>query len=171
MAEPVVKEMTITVKSVQLSDRTTSRGGKIYNIGFEVGGMGNRAVTFSETISAELEKFIDKEVKVEMETREFNGMPSYTIKKANDVATSGFKKGGGFQKDVVSIERQKSADIAEKLLQHMDADQLGKDPLKTWIKTADKVYQWISSRPVEAQASGGTTEQKSDINLDDIPFD
>lgn len=178
MAEKETKDMKIVVKAIVLSDRQTSKGGKMFNVTFEVGGFANRAVTFSETIAAELEKNIGQEVPVQMEIGEYNGMPSYTIKSANGVSTSGFKGGKGYQRDTVSIERQKSSDIAERLLQHATLKEKAtpKDVLKAFNEVADGVYQWISARPVEAKATGGATPQQtpsstSDINLDDIPFD
>lgn len=155
-----VKKMTILVKSVQVSDKTTSRGGKMYNVGFEVGGMGNRAVAFSETIAAELEKHIDKELEVEMGIRDYNGMPSYTIKSAGGVKTSGFGgRGGGYQKDVVSIERQQAAKIAIELMGLVAGEH--KKPFDEWKKFAEDVYVWISARPT------GAPEQKTD----DKPLD
>lgn len=176
MAENEVKKMKILVKTVTLSDKTTQRGGKMYNIGFEVGGMGNRAVTFSETIAAELEKFIDKEIEVDMETRMFNGMPSYSIKAAGDVKASGFgARGGGYQKDVISIERQQAAKLAMELM-GITGDH-SKKPIEDWKKFAGEIYVWISARPTEAQASGGSTAQKTEIDmgapidLAEIPFD
>ena len=150
-----IKKMTILVKNVKISDKTTSRGGKMYNVDFKVGEIGNRAVVFSETIAAELKKYIDEKIEVEMGIRDYNGMPSYTIKSAGDVKTSGFGgRGSGYQKDVISIERQQAAKIAIELMGLVASEH--KKPFNEWKKFAEDVYTWISARPT------GAPEQKID---------
>lgn len=171
MAE--VKNMNITPESIKLSDRKTSRGGKIYNVSFlpEGSEFSISAVTFSDTVAAELEKQVGKVVPAEVNISEYNGQKSYAINEVNGVKKSGFVKGKGFQVDQVSIERREAAQIAAKLMQYMPSLE-GVDVPKQWKKYADDVYKWISARPSEPQATGGPTAQKSEpddtIDLNNI---
>lgn len=165
-----IKEAELLPLTVVDTQAKTRQGSAIYNCTFELQpGMPTwNAKAFSSTIAQELEKAIaeKRKVKVGYTENDYNGQPQYNIKSVDGKERSGFMKGKGFQKDTVSIERQASAKIAFDMLQFTDAEAL-KDPLKTWTKYADKVYTWISARPSEPQASGGTTEQKVDLN--DLP--
>lgn len=171
-----VKNMKITPLKCILSERQTKRGGKIYNIQFTPEGseFPLSAVTFSDTIAKAVEDNTNKLVDAVVEVGEYNGAPSYTINELAGVKNSGFKKGAGFVKDVVSLERRQAATVAAQLIQYSDTKELkdSKSALKLFKKLADEVYVWISTRPSEPEATGGATEQKEDapeLTDEDIP--
>jgi len=116
------------------------------------------AVTFSDTVAQEFEKHPQEVVDAEFSVGEYQGQPSYTLNEIAGVRTSGFKKGAGFQKDIVSEERKTAANVAARLIEFGDAKAL-KNPIRGWEKLADEVYTWISKRPSEPEAAGGKTEQ------------
>lgn len=148
----------------------TSKGTKMYICTFEVQpGMPEFSATaYSTTIAQDLEKAIadNKKVKLGYYKDIWKNQIQWKIRSVDGKTNSGFAKGKGFQKDTVSIERQASAKIAVDLIQYADLKEI-KDVGKTWEKLADKVYIWISARPSEPQASGGSTDQKIDLN--DLP--
>lgn len=165
-----VKEAELLPLTVVDTHEKTKQGSAIYNCTFEMQhGMPTwNAKAFSPTIAQELEKAIaeKRKVKVGYTENQYNGMPQYNIKSIDGKERSGFQKGKGFQRDTVSIERQASAKIAFDLMQFVPVEDI-KDPDKKWEDFANKVYKWISARPSEPQASGGSTEQKFDPS--DLP--
>lgn len=163
--------MKITPLTCVLSDRKTSNGAKIYNLSFKTAGMPDgmsmSAVTFSDTIVAEVEKCKNQEVDAEFSIRQYNGQDSYTLNKINGVEKSGFgKRGQGYQKDVISEERKESARLAIKLVELAPPDKATPANLKKAFKDyAEEVYAWISARPSVPAAAGGLPEQK----IEDTP--
>lgn len=172
MDEKVIKDHKLIIKSVKLNDKPTKNGGKMYNVSMEVpeAGIEMQAVTFSDTIAAELEKFLDKEVPLKMSEREWQGSKSYTIVEANGIKNSGFVKGKGFQQDVVGLERRAAAEYATQI--YVEERKEGSDSveLKEWSKIANHIYKWISERPVKpsVEVTGGELLSKDDLK--DIPF-
>lgn len=165
-----IKEAELLPLAVTDTGQKTAQGSSIYNCAFELQpGMPEwNAKAFSPTIAQELEKAIAEKRRIKLGYTEnpYKGAMQYNIKSVDGKTNSGFAKGKGFQKDTVSIERQASARIAVDLIQYADLKEI-KDVGKTWEKLADKVYIWISARPSEPQASGGSTDQKIDLN--DLP--
>lgn len=149
----------------------TKTGKTFFNITYNLPNvdMDLKASTWSDTIAKALEERMGKETQCKIKQDEWG----QKIVEVEGVKQSGFKKGGGYQKDVVSIERQKSADIAVQILKLQDQLKV-KDISKEWQATADKVYQWISSRPSEPKATGGATPQvippEGEGDPIDIPF-
>lgn len=158
------KTMKITPLKCVLSERTTKKGGKIYNVQFVPEGseFPLSAVTFSDTIAKAAEDNLNKLVDASVDVSEYNGQPSYTINELAGVKTSGFKKGQGYVKDVISLERRQAASVAAQLIQYTDTKSLEKGAVKAWKKIADDVYTWISTRPSEPIATGGATAQRED---------
>ena len=170
-----IKEVELMPLAVIATGQTTKQGSKIYSCTFELQpGMPPWAASaFSDTIAAKLEAAIKEERKAKIGYTEsvFNGQTQYNIKSVDGQTNSGFKKGAGFQKDTVSIERQVSAKLAVELMQYRDLTQI-KDIGIVWEKLANKVYVWISARPSEPAAGGGATEQKAPAHSDaDAPID
>lgn len=149
--KPTVKDHKLKIKSVKLSDKPTKNGGKMYHINMEIADMGVElsAVTFSDTIAAEAEKFLDKEVDMKMSEREYNGAKSYTIVELNGVKNSGFgPRGKNYQVDQVGLERRAAAEYTTQLFVAQSPKAIN---MKDWIKTAEHIYEWISARPVKPE--------------------
>lgn len=150
MDDKVIKDHNLNIKSVKLSDKPTKNGGKMYNVSMEhtEAGLELSAVTFSDTIAAELEKSIGKEVPLKMSEREYNGAKSYTIVEANGIKNSGFVKGKGYQVDNVGLERRAAAEYATQIVIAAPGEATNaKELLKLWKDTANAMYTWISERP------------------------
>lgn len=121
------------------------------------------ATTFNETVANAIKERIGVEATYKVKTGEYNGQATYTINGVDGIEASGFKKAPGrnnasYQKDVISIERQQSAKVATDMMAYATVDQL-KDPVKHWIKNADKIYAWISARPATPPATVETIEE------------
>lgn len=168
-----VKEIELLPLSVTDSGKTTQKGSKIYNCTFEIapGMPAWNASAFSDTIAQDLEQAIKdaRKVKLGYTESQYNGATQYNIKSVDGKTNSGFKKGQGYQKDTVSIERQASARLAVEALQYLPATDKEVTLVKRFNKLADSIYVWISARPSEPIASGGATQQKEDIG--DKPVD
>lgn len=159
------KTMRITPRSVQA--KKTKAGKDFYQVSFEAEGIDFplTAACFGDTVVAEIEKNINKLVTATVKVGDYNGQPSYTINEVNGVRHSGFKKGQGYVKEVVSLERRHAASVAATLLGYKDYTNAKFKADKEWEKLADAVYVWISKRPSEPLVKGGPTEQA----IDDAP--
>lgn len=176
MSNQDIKEAEMLPLSVVNTGKTTKQGSKIYNCNFEMqpGLPAWSASAFSDTVAQDLEKAIAEKRKVKIGYTEstYNGQVQYNIKSVDGKSNSGFKKGQGFQKDTVSIERQASAKLAVEAMQFLPGQKDVKALKKTFIDLADHIYVWISARPSEPLASGGATEQKEPAPSDaDAPID
>lgn len=164
-------EKDIKLVPLLVEPAKTKTGKTFFNVTYQIPNvdMEFKASTWSDTIAKALEERMGKGTQCKVKQDDYG----QKIVEVEGIKQSGFKKGGGYQKDTVSIERQKSADIAVQILKLHDLSK-SKDIGKQWQDLADKVYIWISSRPSEPQATGGATPQKQppveEFDPNDIPF-
>jgi hypothetical protein len=176
MNDKPIKEIELMPLAVVATGQTTKQGSKIYSCTFELQpGMPSwEASAFSDTIAAKLEAAIKEQRKAKIGYTEsvFNGKTQYNIKLVDGQSNSGFKKGAGFQKDTVSIERQVAAKLAVEMLQLLPAAETQDAIVKRFNKFAETAYVFISARPSEPAAGGGVTQQKApDYSDADAPID